>query len=201
MMIPEFRLVDVSWLARVKLMPWLPELVSGIGSAMTVGYEIAFVFLVWNRLLRPIVIGGGVIMHAGIGLFMGLGSFGAAMLSGLMAFVSPTLLRQTADAVLRGPSGYRVVLDRRDRRQLELMSFIRGVDPWRQVELVDASASPVPSCGMTLILPDGAALTGAAAFVRLVRALRTLWVWWPLVAWKAVRAANRRTPATGPSPV
>jgi hypothetical protein len=34
-----------------------------------------------------------VILHAGIGLFMGLGAFGAAMLAGCLTFVEPTSVR------------------------------------------------------------------------------------------------------------
>lgn len=184
LMIPEFRYVDMSWLAKIASMPWLPELVSSFGVAMTIGFEMGFPVFVHVRILRPLVLFVGVALHAGIGFFMGLGSFGAAMLSGLASFVDPSSLRWAAEVLFKGQGGYRFVFDRGVPRHLELASFIHGADPWRQIDVADSKLSSLPGSAGTLVAPDGTVLTGFAAFCRLVRVLRPLWLSWPVLAWK-----------------
>lgn len=188
MMIPESRLVDMSWLARFGALPWLPELVSSVGVALTIGFELGFAFLIYVRILRPLLLLLGVLLHAGIGLFMGLGSFGAAMLTGLASFVDAALLRRIAAALLKGPGGYRFVFDRRESRQVSLASVIAAADPWGQIEVVDASVAAAPAVPGTLVGPDGVVLTGGAAFRRLVGMLRPLWLFWPVLAWRFAAA-------------
>ena len=62
---------------------------SSAGVLFTLAYEIGFSFLVWNRTLRPLVLAGGLLLHLGIGLLMGLGPFSAAMATCLLAFIEP----------------------------------------------------------------------------------------------------------------
>jgi HTTM domain len=188
MMIPEFRVVDTSFLARIEALPWLPELVSNLGVAMTIGFEIGFAFLVYVRILRPLMLMLGVVLHAGIGLFMGLGSFGAAMLTGLASFIEPIWLKRFAAALLDGPGGYRFVLDRRDERQVDLASVLVAAGPSRQVEIVDAPSSAPAARAGAVIAPDGTVLTGFAAFGRCVRVMRPMWLLWPVLAWRFLRA-------------
>jgi len=66
--------------------------ISSFGVLLTLGFEIGFIFLIWNRAARPVMLALAVFLHAGIGLFMGLGAFGAAMLAGCLAFVEPASL-------------------------------------------------------------------------------------------------------------
>ena len=190
-MIPEFRLVDMSWLAKSEEIPWLPHLVSSLGVAATIFFEVGFPFLIYVRILRPLMLFLGVGMHAGIGLFMGLGGFGASMLTGLSSFVSPSSFRWVAETVLKGPDGYRFVYDRHDPRQVDLASWVHAVDAWQQVELVEASTTAAPAPAGSLVAPDGSVLCGSTAFLRLTRILRTLWLCWPLLALKFVTQAKR----------
>jgi hypothetical protein len=196
-MIPEFRLVDMSWLAKIEQLPWLPEFVSSLGVAATIFFEVGFPFLIYVRILRPFMLFMGVAMHAGIGLFMGLGGFGASMLTGLASFLKPSSLQWVAATLFKGPSGYRFIYDRNDPPQLDLASWIHAVDPWQQVELIDASVSSNAAAAGSLLAPDGTVLTGFAAFGRLTRVLRTLWLFWPVLAWKfaALRSGGKLTPA------
>jgi hypothetical protein len=87
----EFALFDVTWLGRFGDTFCL--LVSNVGVLLTLGFEISFAFLIWNPSVRPILLGLAVILHAGIGLLMGMSAFGMAMLAGCLAFVAPTAVR------------------------------------------------------------------------------------------------------------
>lgn len=109
MMMKEFAPVDMGWLASWGTLPCLT--VSALGVALTLGMEISFAFLIWNRTLRPVLLALAVLMHGGIGAFMGMGSFGAAMLSACLAFVAPATVRRVADRL----SAVRRVLSRRNR--------------------------------------------------------------------------------------
>ena len=51
---PDYAVFDLTWLARPG--DWLWQLVSTAGVAFTLAFEIGFVFLIWNRLLRPAVL-------------------------------------------------------------------------------------------------------------------------------------------------
>jgi hypothetical protein len=67
---------------------WLWEIVTSLGTAYTLAFEISFPFLVWNRRLRGWFIGGAILLHAGIGLCMGLVLFSLIMLVGVSSFLS-----------------------------------------------------------------------------------------------------------------
>jgi Vitamin K-dependent gamma-carboxylase len=81
---------DMRWIAG---RDWLWQSVSLAGNAFTLAFELGFVFLVWHRLWRPIVLAAALLMHGGIALSMGMGAFSAAMLTGCLAFVPPWVLR------------------------------------------------------------------------------------------------------------
>lgn len=87
MMMQEFAPFDLSWIGRFGDVPCL--LVSNVGVLLTLGFEISFIFLIWNPTIRPLLLLLALILHGGIGLFMGMSAFGAAMLTGCLAFVPP----------------------------------------------------------------------------------------------------------------
>jgi hypothetical protein len=82
---PETTLFDMRWLARLGDGPL--QLVCGLGVALTLGFEISFAFLIWNRRLRPVLLLMALILHGCIGVLMGLGAFSFVMLTGCLAFV------------------------------------------------------------------------------------------------------------------
>jgi hypothetical protein len=86
----EYQSTDLTWLA------WYPWLVN-ILTHGTVLFEMTFWALVWRPLCRPIVLLIGVAIHLGIGAFMGMWTFGLAMIFLYVAFVPAT----TIHAVLR----------------------------------------------------------------------------------------------------
>jgi uncharacterized membrane protein YphA (DoxX/SURF4 family) len=94
----EYQSVDMTWLARY---PWITQ----IATHGTVLWELSFPFLVWNRSLRPFVLAGGIAMHAGIGLLMGMITFGLIAIFGYIAFVPPEVMQRMAGAVLPRRAG------------------------------------------------------------------------------------------------
>jgi hypothetical protein len=103
---------DMRWIVARE---WLWQSVSLAGNAFTLAFELGFVFLVWHRLWRPIVLAAALLMHGGIALSMGMGAFSAAMLTGCLAFVPPWALRslmatappRPADPPVGAPDGAR----------------------------------------------------------------------------------------------
>ena len=78
----EYQSIDVTWLVRY---PWLIALLSHV----TVFWETFYCFLVWPRATRPIALGLAFCVHAGIALFLGMITFGTAMIIGNLAFLPP----------------------------------------------------------------------------------------------------------------
>ncbi len=63
---------------------------------VTLAWEISYVFVIWNRWLRPFSLALAVAVHAGIGLCFGMMTFGMIMIAANFAFVSPRLVLQLA---------------------------------------------------------------------------------------------------------
>jgi hypothetical protein len=88
----EYQSIDMTWLAN-----W-PVLVA-IASHVTVFWELSYWALVWNRFTRPLVLWMAVFVHAGIALFMGMITFGLAMIFANLAFLSPQTVRAWFDPI------------------------------------------------------------------------------------------------------
>jgi hypothetical protein len=82
----EYQSIDITWLVH------FPMLISLLSHA-TVLWETFYCVLIWPRLTRPLCLAMAVAVHGGIALFLGMITFGLAMLIGNLAFVSPELVR------------------------------------------------------------------------------------------------------------
>jgi hypothetical protein len=82
----EYQSMDMTWLADY---PMTVNLMTHV----TIFWEVSFCFLVWHRLLRPLVLAVSVPLHLGIAFCMGMITFGLVMLIGCLSFVSPWLIR------------------------------------------------------------------------------------------------------------
>ncbi len=100
-MIGDLAPYDMRWLGQLPY--WCIDAISTAGVAGTLIFEICFVFLIWNRLLRPLFLCAAVALHVGIGVFMGLDAFAAVMLTACLSFVPPEGLQWLLDTV-RGRS-------------------------------------------------------------------------------------------------
>ena len=86
----EYQSIDMTWLAG-----W-PVLVA-LATHATVFWELFYCCLVWNRFTRPVVLGMAVAIHGGIALFMGMITFGLAMLYANLAFLKPATVERWVD--------------------------------------------------------------------------------------------------------
>lgn len=82
----EYQTMDLTWMAWV---PWLPFLIAHV----TIAWEVFFIVLVWNPRFRPLMLFMGVLMHVGIGAFLGMWTFGLIMAFAYLAFSDPDLWR------------------------------------------------------------------------------------------------------------
>lgn len=78
-------------LQRFAVPEWLFEqsVLLNVATWGTLAFEATFVFLVWNRRLRPWVLGIGVAFHLGIDIVLDIGFFSAAQWLSYLAFVFP----------------------------------------------------------------------------------------------------------------
>jgi hypothetical protein len=82
----EYQSIDMTWMAQHR---WILALLTHI----TVFWEAYYCFLVWPKLTRPICLAMAVAVHLGIALFLGMKTFGLAMIIGNLAFVYPETVR------------------------------------------------------------------------------------------------------------
>ncbi len=83
----EYQSLDMTWLATY------PRLFSFL-THITLFWEVFYCFLIWPKLLRPITLILAVAIHGGIALFMGMATFGLAMICANAIFVDPVWLRR-----------------------------------------------------------------------------------------------------------
>jgi hypothetical protein len=88
----EYQSISLTWLAG-----W-PMLVAALTHA-TVFWETFYCCLVWNRFTKPLVLWMAMAVHGGIALFMGMITFGLAMLFANLAFLKPETVRAWVDPV------------------------------------------------------------------------------------------------------
>jgi hypothetical protein len=84
----EYQSLDMTWTVHA---PWLLALLTHI----TLFWETFYCFFVWPRLTRPICLSLALAVHLGIGLCLGMWTFGLMMIVGNLAFVPPELVRAT----------------------------------------------------------------------------------------------------------
>lgn len=80
----DYQTWDITWLANWM---WIVNLMTLVALA----WEISYPFLIWNRYARPFYLALAVLVHLGIGLFMGMITFGSIMIIANLAFLPPDL--------------------------------------------------------------------------------------------------------------
>lgn len=88
----EYQSLDMTWLAAY------PLVINAL-TQISVAWELSYIFLVWPRLTRPLVIGMAIPLHLGIAICMGMITFGLAMLIANLAFVSPWIIRRLEQGI------------------------------------------------------------------------------------------------------
>lgn len=92
-------------------------LISNILTFGTLAVELSLGILIWNRVLRPYVIGAGVALHAGIDYSIRVGFFSYAIFAAYLAFVPPETANRAILAVRDRVKVSRLVPDRAFRRE------------------------------------------------------------------------------------
>ena len=82
----EYQSLDMTWMAE-----W-PRLMN-LMTHVTIFWELFYAALVWPRLTRPVVLLLAIPLHLGIGICLGMMTFGLAMLFGNLAFVPSDWIR------------------------------------------------------------------------------------------------------------
>lgn len=90
----EYQSIDMTWLAHF---PELLQLVTHIA----IVWELSFAYLIWVKPLRPLMLFFGVLVHFGIGAFLGMWTFGLAMIFGYVCFLEPDTVRAALRLPLR----------------------------------------------------------------------------------------------------
>ncbi len=89
----EYQTIDLTWLAAH--MGWVNLLTYG-----TLFWEVSYPFLIWPRLTRPLWLLMAIAVHAGIGLAMGMITFGLIMIFGNLAFLDSSSVRRWLTGVI-----------------------------------------------------------------------------------------------------
>ena len=132
----EYQQLPLTWLAYA---PWLFQL----ATVSVWIWEIAFPFLVWRPKLRAPMLLVGVAMHIGIGMFLGMWTFGLVMTFAYVAFLPPEFVHRCLRR-WRGDGGPHVA------------AASGGPNPELPVEGGPESAMPA-GAGAAVVTPDGEA--------------------------------------------
>ena len=82
----EYQTLDMTWMADHM---WLVALIT----LASLTWELVYPALIWPRLTRPVMLAIAVLIHLGIGLCMGMMSFGLIMIAANLAFIEPESLK------------------------------------------------------------------------------------------------------------
>ena len=82
----EYQTLDLTWLAGSIVLV-------NVATHVTLFWEISYIFLIWNRLARPIMLLLAIPLHMGIAICMGMVTFGLMMLIANLAFLPPEVVR------------------------------------------------------------------------------------------------------------
>lgn len=77
----------LDFLAYIGQHRWLYALIMTSGGYFTLAFEIGYIFLIWRPTTRWVFLGGAIVLHGLISVFMGLGTFALIMLVMNMAFL------------------------------------------------------------------------------------------------------------------
>jgi len=103
----EYQSLNMTWLVRYPLL-------TAIATHATVFWETFYCVLIWPRWTRTLTLIMAVFVHGGIALFLGMPTFGLAMLIGNLAFISPETMQRVVGTV-RWPGARRTELPARDK--------------------------------------------------------------------------------------
>jgi hypothetical protein len=172
-----------------------------IATYSTVLIEIAFPFLIWQRLTRPYLLAAAIFLHLQFALLLGLPYFSFVMIMGHMSFLRPEWLARLG-VWWKGRMGdMEMIYDGRWGFCVRSMKWFTSFDGLGQIRMRDFRTNPSPivsdaevEMALYLVLPDGRVLPGAAGLrgLSLCRGTRTgIVVAGPVLLCASVQPINR----------
>lgn len=155
---PEFTLVYFEWYET--MLRWLTHhrAIYAISAQLSVSFtlfmELSLAFLVWTK-MRPYIVIGAFLFHLGIATFMGLNMFALLMLTLLLAYLPPNVIR---DQLRSAAMAVRVLFqfDGTSATHLRAAALVKAIDVDNRVDLA-TTAGPIR------VQIDGKPSTGADA--------------------------------------
>jgi hypothetical protein len=145
---PEFTLMKYPWfetfIRKIAEIKPLYYTITMLGVWFTWGLEISFPFLVWTR-MRPIMVWMGVLLHAGIGVLMGLNLFELLMMTMLLAYFPAGVIRDR----LRGSGQPKINygFEPADAKQARAAALVAAADVDGQVVFETGKKREQPAVG------------------------------------------------------
>ena len=150
---------------------------------LTLLIELAFPFLIWQRLTRPYLLAAAIFLHSQFGTFMGMPYFSLVMVMGHMSFLRPEWLARLGEWWKRKIGAMEMIYDGRCGFCVRSMAWFLAFDGLRQISVRNFRADPSPIVSdelvekaLYLVLPDGRAMPGFEAYRYVV--LRVPGLWW-----------------------
>jgi predicted DCC family thiol-disulfide oxidoreductase YuxK len=145
--------------------------------------EIAYPFMIWQRLTRGWLLAGAVFIHLLFFFFLGLHYFSFVMIMGHVSFLRQDWLERLGRWWKRRTIEMEMVYDGRCKFCVRSMAWFLGFDNLNQIKTRDFRTNPSPVVtdeemekALHLVLPDGRALPGFEAYRYVV--LRVPGMWW-----------------------
>ena len=110
----------------------------------TVFIELAFCFLIWQRITRPWLLAGALFLHAQFAILMGLFYFSVVMMMGHMSFVRPEWLQRLGAWWKRRIGPMEMIYDGRCGFCVRSMAWFLAFDGLAQVSVRDFRTNPSP---------------------------------------------------------
>jgi predicted DCC family thiol-disulfide oxidoreductase YuxK len=154
-----------------------------VATYATLLIEIAFPFLIWQRLTRPYMLAAAVFLHSQFGTFMGMPYFSFVMVMGHMSFLRNEWLSELGQWWKQKIGAMEMIYDGRCGFCIRSMAWFLAFDGLRQIGVRNFRTDPSPVVSdalvekaLYLVLPDGRALPGFEAYRYVV--LRVPGLWW-----------------------
>ncbi len=193
----EYQSTDMTWLARH---PWLINIMTHT----TVLWEISFPALIFRPKWRPVVLLAGIAMHLGIGMFLGMWTFGLIMLVGCASFLPAGLIRGLVDGLLGATRPITLAYDTGCPVCQHVVARWKTFDFADRLRLIDCdeitdhlseeephTQQPPPVREFHVITPGQPPLSGYAARKFLLWSLPPLWPLALLISLPGVAAISR----------
>jgi hypothetical protein len=192
---PEFTMIHYQWYeAAVRQLTAVRPVYQAAAAFMVVFTfvtEIGLPFMVWTR-MRPVWVTLGIILHAGIAVFMGLWVFSLLMMTMLLGYLPGRVMRDRLFGHAAGAPKLTVRVNRKSDRQSRAAALVTMADFDGQVTLADGPGFAVEADGRTVTGRDAAReLFGKLTWLRSVG-----WVLWvPGVGGAVSRALTGAEPS------